>query len=85
MDALISELKNGQVTLRRRQRPQDHHTNPALRELFEVLAQSQQQNRTSKTFLVNNKLAVFNAASQQSSPESELSGATAAISGDEHV
>lgn len=55
MDALISELKHGQVTLRRRNRRPQETTNPALKELFAVLEQSQQQNRSSKTFLINQK------------------------------
>lgn len=54
MDALISELKNGRVTLRRRQAPRDT-TNAALKELFEVLQHSQEQNRSSKSFLINHK------------------------------
>lgn len=55
MDALISELKHGQVTLRRRNRRPQENTNPALKELFAVLEQSHQQNRSSKTFLINHK------------------------------
>lgn len=54
MDALISELKNGRVTLRRRQVTQETK-NAALKELFEVLEHSQQQNRSSRTFLINHK------------------------------
>lgn len=54
MDALISELKNGRVTLRRRQAPRDT-TNAALKELFDVLSHSQEQNRSSKSFLINHK------------------------------
>lgn len=60
MDALISELKNGRVTLRRRQAPRDTE-NAALRELFEVLQHSQEQNRSSKSFLINHKYNVAEA------------------------
>uniref|UniRef100_A0A1L8DCB7 Putative wasp-related protein n=1 Tax=Nyssomyia neivai TaxID=330878 RepID=A0A1L8DCB7_9DIPT len=49
MDALISELNNGTVTLRRR-RPPDTR-NPALKELFETLEEVQKQNRSSKTLI----------------------------------
>lgn len=53
--ALISELKSGQVTLRRTKRKET--TNPALRELFETLEMSQKQNRSSKTFLLKYKIS----------------------------
>lgn len=51
MDALITELQNGTVTLRKRRRPEDFK-NPSLKELFETLEQSQKQNRSSKTLLI---------------------------------
>lgn len=66
MDALISELKNGRVTLRRRQAPRET-TNEALKELFAVLESSQQQNRSSRTFLINHKynLAAMDTENEQ--------------------
>lgn len=71
MDALISELKHGQVTLRRRKRPDQQAANPALKELFAVLEASQKQNRTSKTFLINHKLNI--PPTSTTSPDSEES------------
>lgn len=68
MDALISELKNGRVTLRRRQAPRDTK-NAALQELFAVLEHSQQQNRQSKTFLINHKYNLHEAATTTAESE----------------
>lgn len=47
MDALIAQLRDGSVTLRRNQRRKTH-TNAALQEMFAVLEQSRTQNRSSK-------------------------------------
>lgn len=46
MDALIAELRDGSVTLRRNRRKT--YNNPALQEMFEVLELSQRQNRNSR-------------------------------------
>uniref|UniRef100_A0A1B0CEY5 Uncharacterized protein n=1 Tax=Lutzomyia longipalpis TaxID=7200 RepID=A0A1B0CEY5_LUTLO len=58
MDALISELKDGRVTLRRR-RPTDTG-NPALKELFDTLERVQKQNRSSKTLMEINQKELRN-------------------------
>lgn len=46
MDALIAELRDGTVTLRRNQHKTP--TNPALKEMFETLELSRKQNRNSR-------------------------------------
>lgn len=49
MDALIAELRDGSVTLRRNRRKT--YNNPALQEMFECLEISQRQNRNSRIVL----------------------------------
>lgn len=46
MDALIAQLRDGSVTLRRNRRKTQN--NAALQEMFDVLEASRRQNRTSK-------------------------------------
>lgn len=47
MDALIAELRDGSVTLRRNNRRKTR-TNAALQEMFAILEESRTQNRSSK-------------------------------------
>lgn len=55
MDAIISQLKDGSVTLRRRRRKTQ--TSAALQEMFQILEISRTQNRNSN-ILVNSHLNV---------------------------
>lgn len=55
MDAIISQLKDGSVTLRRRRRKTQ--TNAALQEMFQILEISRTQNRNSN-ILVSSQLNV---------------------------
>lgn len=55
MDAIISQLKDGSVTLRRRRRKTQ--TNAALQEMFQILEISRKQNRNSN-ILVSSQLNV---------------------------
>ncbi|GAB0096558.1 hypothetical protein DMENIID0001_120820 [Sergentomyia squamirostris] len=64
MDALVNELKNGAVTLRRR-RPTDSGRNPALRELFDTLEMAQKQNRSSRTLMGSDFLNVAHRISEK--------------------
>lgn len=56
MDALISQLKDGTVTLRKRDQRKSRN-NPALQEMFEILELSRRQNRNS-IMLVNSDLTI---------------------------
>lgn len=61
MDALIAQLRDGSVILRKNRRKS--RNNPALQEMFEIMEISRQQNRSSK-MLVDSDITV-------ASPESE--------------
>lgn len=55
MDAIISQIKDGTVTLRKRRRKTQ--TNAALQEMFQILEISRHQNRNSN-ILVSSQLNV---------------------------
>lgn len=61
MDALIAQLRDGSVILRKNRRKS--RNNPALQEMFDIMEISRQQNRSSK-MLVDSDITV-------ASPESE--------------
>lgn len=53
MDALIAELRDGTVTLRRNRRKTP--TNAALQEMFETLELSRKQNRNSRIVMESHR------------------------------
>lgn len=53
MDALIAELRDGAVTLRRNRRKTP--TNAALQEMFETLELSRKQNRNSRIVIESHR------------------------------
>lgn len=62
LDAVIDDLKNGRVTLRRRPKPIATPTSPTdnqLKGIFDLLQKNQRQNRNSKKILDNELASVF--------------------------
>ena len=62
LDAVIDDLKNGRVTLRRRPKPIATPTSPInnqLKGIFELLQKNQRQNRNSMKILDNELESVF--------------------------
>ena len=58
LDSVIDDIKNGRVTLRRRQRPppkpqeqNKSNFNPVLKEMFDIIARTKRQNRQSKVIV----------------------------------
>lgn len=64
MDALIAQLRDGSVTLRKNRRKSKN--NPALQEMFDILEISRQQNRNSK-MLVNSDITLTSHMNHQES------------------
>lgn len=65
MDALIAQLRDGSVTLRKNRRKS--RNNPALQEMFEIMEVSRQQNRNSK-MLVDSGITI-SVSSTKRNPE----------------
>lgn len=66
MDAIISQIKDGSVTLRKRRRKTQ--TNAALQEMFQILEISRTQNRNSN-ILVSSQLNVVLSSPKATSEE----------------
>lgn len=62
MDALIAQLRDGSVTLRKNRRKS--RNNPALQEMFEIMEVSRQQNRSSK-MLVDSDIIVASPGTEE--------------------
>lgn len=62
MDALIAQLRDGSVTLRKNRRKS--RNNPALQEMFEIMEISRQQNRSSK-MLVDSDITVASPGTEE--------------------
>lgn len=52
IDEIVSQIKNGTVTLRKRRPPKQlENKNPLLTEMFQLLEKSRKQNRNSKIII----------------------------------